>query len=96
MDATNLEYTNSHLRPCLQEIMLRTRVAEWSQQLEEYNRLNQEILCLFDTDENVPNLIALWSQKNKKAAQGDFFPLNLASINKRQKKWCYASPEPNP
>lgn len=92
MDATNLEYTNSHLRPCLQEIMPRTRVAKWGQQLEEYSRLNQEILCLFDTDENVPDLTALWSQKNKKATEGDLFPLNLASINKRQEKMVLCQP----
>lgn len=96
MDATNLEYMNSHLRPCLQEIMLRIRVAKWGQQLEEYSRLNQEILCLFDTNENVPDLITLWSQKTKKATEGDLLSLNLASINKRQRKWCYGSPEPNP
>lgn len=77
---------NSHLRPCLQEIMLRTGAAEWGQQLEEYNKLHQEILCLFDSDENIPDLVALWSQKKKKkenqqhknTVQGDLSPLNLA------------------
>lgn len=46
VDVTNLEHMNSHLRSCLQEIMLRAGAAEWGQQPEEFQKLIR-VSCVF-------------------------------------------------